>query len=408
MTQNLKKNDGKKVRLDTSELKSVLVEQKDFLTPVVQEAVQAILELEMQECVGAGKYERTEELVGYRSGYYRRRLVTRVGTLVLRVPQDRAGHFSTQVFEQYQRSEKALVAALAQMYVQGVSTRKVAAITQELCGHEFSASSISAITQRLDEQLEQFSQRPLKEAFPYLVLDARYERVREGGVIVSRAILIALGIDWEGRRQVLAVEYANRESQSSWRDFLLRLTQRGLQGVLFVVGDEHPGLKAGVREVLPQAWWQRCYVHFLRNALDYLPRKADDDCLQELRWMYERRNVEEARRDLKLWLEKWAAKYPKLCVWVESNIEETWTFYRLPVSHHKHFKSTNLLERFNQEIKRRTLVVRIFPDEASCLRLVRAIAAEQHEEWLEGSRYVNLEPLREQESLMKTNLLKAA
>jgi putative transposase len=408
MTQNLKKNDGKKVTLDPSELKSVLVEQKDFLTPVVQEAVQAILELEMQECVGAGKYERTEERVGYRSGYYRRRLVTRVGTLVLRVPQDRAGHFSTQVFEQYQRSEKALVGALAQMYVQGVSTRKVAAITQELCGHEFSASSISAITQRLDEQLEQFSQRPLKEAFPYLVLDARYERVREGGVIVSRAILIALGIDWEGRRQVLAVEYANRESQSSWRDFLLRLTQRGLQGVLFVVGDEHPGLKAAVREVLPQAWWQRCYVHFLRNALDYLPRKADDDCLQELRWMYERRNVEEARRDLKLWLEKWATKYPKLCVWVESNIEETWTFYRLPVSHHKHFKSTNLLERFNQEIKRRTLVVRIFPDEASCLRLVRAIAAEQHEEWLEGSRYVNLEPLREQASLMKTDLLKAA
>jgi transposase-like protein len=294
------------------------------------------------------------------------------------------------------------------MYVQGVSTRKVAAITQELCGHEFSASSISAITARLDEQLAQFSQRPLPEAFPYLVIDARYERVREGGVIVSRAILIALGIDWEGRRQVLAVEYANRESQSSWRDFLLRLKERGLQGVLFAVSDDHPGLKAAVREVLPQAWWQRCYVHFLRNALDYLPRKADDDCLQELRWMYERRNVEEARRDLTLWLEKWAAKYPKLCAWVEANIEETWTFYRLPVAHHKHFKSTNLLERFNQEIKRRTLVVRIFPDEASCLRLVRAVAAEQHEEWLEGSRYVNLEPLRAQITPMKTNLLQAA
>jgi putative transposase len=408
MTQNLKKTDGKKVTLDVGEMKSVLAEQEDFLKPMVQEAVQTILELEMEECVQAGKYERNEERVGYRSGYYRRRLITRVGTLLLRVPQDRAGHFSTQVFEQYQRSEKALVSALAQMYVQGVSTRKVAAITQELCGHEFSASSISAITARLDEQLEQFSQRELKEAFPYLVVDARYEKVREGGVIVSRAILIALGIDWEGRRQVLAVEYANRESQSSWRDFLLRLKQRALQGVLFVVSDDHPGLKAAVQEVLPQAWWQRCYVHFLRNALDYLPRKADDDCLQELRWMYERRNVEEAHRDLKLWLEKWAAKYPKLCAWVEANIEETWTFYRLPVSHHKHFKSTNLLERFNQEIKRRTLVVRIFPDEASCLRLVRAIAAEQHEEWLEGSRYVNLQPLREQATPTKTNLLKAA
>jgi len=408
MTQKSKLNDANKVTLDVTEMKSVLMEQNDFLQPVVQEAVQAILELEMAECLQAGKHERNEQRLGYRSGYYRRRLITRVGTMVLRVPQDRAGHFSTQVFEQYQRSEKALVAALAQMYVQGVSTRKVAAITEELCGHEFSASSISAITARLDAQLEQFSRRALSQAFPYVVVDARYERVREGGVIVSRAILIALGIDWEGRRQVLAVEYANRESQSSWRDFLLQLKERGLTGVQFVVSDDHPGLKAAIREALPEVWWQRCYVHFLRNALDYLPRKADDDCLQELRWMYERRNVEEARRDLKQWLEKWGGKYSKLCAWVETNIEETWTFYRLPLAHHKHLKSTNLLERFNQEIKRRTLVVRIFPDEASCLRLVRAVAAEQHEEWMEGSRYLNAGLLREQIKPMKTNLAMAA
>jgi len=399
---------GKNVTLDVAQMKSLLMEQKEFLAPVVQEAVQAILEVEMEECLQAGKYERTDQRVGYRSGYYRRRLITRVGTILLRVPQDRAGHFSTQVFEQYQRSEKALVAALAQMYVQGVSTRKVAAITEELCGHEFSASSISAITARLDAQLEAFSRRPLTEAFPYVILDARYERVREGGVIVSRAILIALGIDWAGRRQVLAVEYANRESQSSWRDFLLQLKDRGLHDVLVVVSDDHPGLKAAIREVLPSAWWQRCYVHFLRNALDYLPRKADDDCLQELRWMYERRNVEEARRDLKQWLEKWGAKYPKLCAWVETNVEETWTFYRLPLAHHKHLKSTNLLERFNQEIKRRTLVVRIFPDEASCQRLVRAVAAEQHEAWMEGSRYLNTDLLREQIKPMKERLAIAA
>jgi putative transposase len=396
MTQKRNETNAKNVTLDVAQMKSVLMEQKDFLAPVVQEAVQAILELEMEECLQAGKHERTDQRLGYRSGYYRRRLITRVGTILLRVPQDRAGHFSTQVFEQYQRSEKALVAALAQMYVQGVSTRKVAAITEELCGHEFSASSISAITARLDAQLEEFSRRVLMEAFPYVILDARYERVREGGVIVSRAILIALGIDWEGRRQVLAVEYANRESQSSWKEFLAQLKERGLRGVQFVVSDDHPGLKAAIREVLPGVWWQRCYVHFLRNALDYLPRKADDDCLQELRWMYERRDVEEARRDLKQWLEKWGGKYPKLCAWVEANIEETWTFYRLPLAHHKHLKSTNLLERFNQEIKRRTLVVRIFPNEASCLRLVRAIAAEQHEEWMEGSRYLNASLLRDQ------------
>jgi transposase-like protein len=409
MTEKRINNDGKKVTVDEPQMKSVLAQQPDFLVPVVQEAVQAMLEVEMAECLQAGKHARSDLRLGYRSGYYRRRLLTRVGTLVLRVPQDRAGQFSTQVFEPYQRSEKALVAALAQMYVQGVSTRKVAAITQELCGHEFSASSISTITARLEAQLEEFSRRRLEEEFPYLVLDARYERVREGGVIVNRAILVALGIDWQGRRQVLAVESANRESQSSWREFLLQLQERGLSGVQFVVSDDHPGLKAAIREVLPTAWWQRCYVHFLRNTLDHLPRKADADCLQELRWMYERREVEEARRDLRQWLEKWAAKYPKLCAWVEGNIEETWTFYRLPVAHHKHLKSTNLLERFNQELQRRTLVVRIFPDEASCLRLIRAVAAEQHEEWLAGNRYLNATLLREQsQATNTTTMLKPA
>src|ERR1041385_58692 len=251
MTQKRDRPKAKNVTVGVAEMKSVLMEQKDFLQTVVQEAVQVILEVEMEECLQAGKHERSDRRLGYRSGYYRGRLITRVGTMVLRVPQDRAGHFSTQVFEQYQRSEKALVAALAQMYVQGVSTRKVAAITEELCGHEFSASSISTITARLDAQLEQFSRRPLDAAFPYVVVDARYERVREGGVIVSRAILIALGIDWEGRRQVLAVEYANRESQSSWRDLLVQLKERGLHGVQFVVSDDHPGLKAAIRAVLP-------------------------------------------------------------------------------------------------------------------------------------------------------------
>jgi putative transposase len=395
MTRKAEQN-GKTITLELDEVKQALMEQKEFLVPMVQQAMQSVLELEMEECLQASRYERSQERTGYRSGYYRRRLVTRVGTILLRVPQDRSGHFSTQVFEQYQRSEKALVAALAQMYVQGVSTRKVAAITEELCGHEFSASSISEITRRLDEQLRQFSQRALEPEYPYVILDARYERVREEGNIVSRAILVALGIDWEGRRQVLAVEYAQRESHNSWKEFLLGLRERGLHGVRLVVSDDHPGLKAAVREVLTEAWWQRCYVHFLRNALDYLPRNADDDCLQELRWMYERRDREEARRDLQGWLEKWAAKYPKLCEWVETNIEETWTYYRLPLAHHKHLKSTNLLERFNQEIKRRTLVVRIFPDEASCLRLIRAIAAETHEEWMEGSRYLNMDLFKEQ------------
>jgi putative transposase len=271
----------------------------------------------------------------------------------------------------------------------------VKAITEELCGHSFSASAISGLVKTLDGALKAFAERRLEEAYPYLILDARYERVREGGVIVSQAVLIAVAIDWEGRRQVIGVELANRESRSSWRDFLQVLKGRGLHGVEFVVSDDHAGLKKAIQEILADAAWQRCYVHFLRNALDYVPRKVDDDCLQELRWFYDRRELAEVRRDIAQWLGKWQAKYAKLCAWVEDNIEETLTYYRLPLAHHKHMKSTNMLERLNQEIKRRTHVVRIFPNADSCLRLVRALAVETHENWLEATRYLNMEHLRE-------------
>jgi putative transposase len=288
-----------------------------------------------------------------------------------------------------------LVAALVAMYVQGVSTRKVKKITEQLCGHRFSASTISNIVKTLDAQLLAFARRRLEEPFAYLILDARYEKVRENGVIGSQAVQIALGIDWEGRRQVLAVELANRESHSSWKEFLLGLKERGLSGVEFVVSDDHAGLKKAIAEVLPEAAWQRCYVHFLRNALDHMPRKRDDDCLQELRWLYDRRDLTEARRDLAAWLQRWQQKYPKLTDWAEDNIEETFTFYRLPLAHHRHLKSTNMLERYNQEIKRRTHIVRIFPNRESCLRLIRALAVETHEDWLEANRYLNMKLLKE-------------
>ncbi len=391
------KKEGKPELLD---VKALLSAEEDFLRPLVERVVQAALEAEMTEALGAAKSERTAGRRGYRSGYYERNLITRVGTLELRVPQDREGRFSTALFERYQRSEKALVAALAEMYVQGVSTRKVKAVTEELCGHEFSASSISAINRTLDEGLRAFAERRLDDAYPYVILDARYERIREGGVIVSQAVLVAIGIDWEGRRQILAVELANRESRSSWKDFLVGLRRRGLHGVQFAVSDNHAGLKAAIREALPEAVWQRCYVHFLRNALDYVPRKVDDDCLQELRWFYDRRELGEVRRDIATWLARWQGKYPKLTAWVEDNIEETLSYYRLPLPHHKHLKSTNMLERLNQEIKRRSHVVRIFPHAQSCLRLVRALAAETHENWLEGPRYLNMEHLREHQKQM--------
>ena len=224
------------------DIKGLLQRDADFIRTAVRSAIEAALEAEMTEALGAEKGERTEGRLGYRSGYYTRSLITRVGALELRVPQDRAGRFSTELFERYQRSEKALVGTLAEMYVQGVSTRKVKAVTEALCGHSFCASSISAINKKLDASLRAFAERRLTEAYPYLILDARYERVREAGVIMSQAVLIAVAVDGEGRRQVLAVELANRESRSSWRDLLLGVKRRGLFGVEFVVSDDHPGL----------------------------------------------------------------------------------------------------------------------------------------------------------------------
>jgi len=386
-------------------VKELMGANHDKLRAIVQDLLQEMVEGEMTEALGASKSERSDGRIGYRSGHYNRTLITRVGKLELRVPQDRDGRFSTELFERYQRSEQALVASLAEMYVQGVSTRKVKAITEELCGHSFSASTISAINKRLDESLTAFARRRLDEPFAYLIIDAKYEKVRQAGVVRSCAVLVALGVDWEGRRQILAVELANRESRSSWKDFLVALRDRGLHGVEYIVADDHAGLRAAVREVLPDAWFQRCYVHFLRNALDHLPRKADDDCLQELRWIYDRRALSEARSDLAAWLRKWSPRYPKLTGWAEETIEETFTFYRLPRQHHKHMKSTNMLERFNEEIKRRTIVLRIFPKEDSCLRLIRALAVETHENWLEANRYLNMNDLKE---MKKADLRQAA
>jgi putative transposase len=275
--------------------------------------------------------------------------------------------------------------------VQRVSTRKVKAITEALCGHSFSASAISAINQRLDASLAQFAGRPLAEAFPYLILDARYERVREAGVIVSQAVLIAIGIDWDGRRQVLAVELANRESRSSWRDFLLGLKARvctasNLSSRTITPGSERPCARFWRKQPTSVA---TCIFSETRSTTCRAgsTTTAFRSCVGSMTGMTSRRRA--------AIFTKWSGKYSKLTGWVEDNIDETLTFYRLPRQHHKHLKSINMLERLNEEIRRRTHVVRIFPNGDSCLRLVRALAVETHENWLEQHRYLNMDDLRE-------------
>ena len=377
-------------------IEALIGEDRELFKGLLKESLQEVLEAEMTETVGAGLGERTAVRTGYRSGYYSRGLVTRIGKLELRVPRDREGRFSTELFDRFQRSEKALVSALAEMYVQGVSTRKVKAVTEELCGHTFSASTVSRINKSLDGLLRRFAQRRLDEAYPYLILDARYEKVRLDGVIQSQAVFIAIGINGEGRRQILGVELSNRESRSSWTTFVTSLKTRGLHGVEFVVSDDHAGLKRAVRELLPEAVWQRCYVHFLRNALDYLPRKADDDCRQEVALALRPAQSQRGRAGSAAWLMRWATRYPKLTDWVEAHIGETLNFYSLPRQHHKHLKSTNMLERLNEEIKRRTRVVRIFPTRRVAYVCPSPLCRNPRG-WLEDHRYLNMEFLKRTE-----------
>jgi putative transposase len=285
----------------------LIAEDMDLLRDMLQELVQQALEAEMTELLGATKGERSPDRQGYRSGYYSRGLVTRVGRLELRVPQDRAGRFSTELFERYRRSEKAQVSAPMEMYVQGVSIRKVKAVTEQLCGSSFSASTIRRINKRLDGRLRAFHEHRLTEGYPYLIVDARYEKAREDNVVRSRAVLVALGIGWDGRRCVLGVYLANREIATSWRDFLASLKQRGLAGVELVVSDAHEGLRQAIVETLPEAVWQHCYVHFSPNTLDHLPCKADENRLTKLRGIYKCRDIAEARRELATLPETWGA-----------------------------------------------------------------------------------------------------
>ena len=367
-----------------------LADDEEFVRELVQRTLNEILEAEMTEFLGAGKSERTETRRGYRSGYYTRGLTMKVGEIELQVPQERSGGFSTQVFERYRRSEKALVAVLSEMYVQGVSTRKVRRLAEDLCGHGFSPATISNMVSELDASLKAFAERRLEEPFPYLLLDARYEKVREEGSVRSRAVQIALGVDCEGRRQLLSVELSNRESESSWTDFLSALKERGLQGVEYVVSDNHEGLKKAISKVLPSALWQRCCVHFLRNAGAKLSASADAACLEALKRLWWQETMEQAREVLAVWMDRWAEEkgHGRLVEWVENHIEETLTVYRLPERHRQRMKSTNMLERYNGEIRRRTRVIRIFPNEKSCLRLIRALAVETHERWLTEQRYL--------------------
>lgn len=368
----------------------------DGMADAVATLMNEAMKIERSRFLGAGPHERSDERLGYANGFKDKRVSSRVGEVHLRVPQVRdlpawMDGFYPQSLERGQRSERALKLALAEMYVRGVSTRRVKAITEQLCGLSVSSSEVSRAAQLLDADLEAWRTRPLGEV-PYLVLDARYNRVRLDGHMLDCAVLIAVGVRDDGRRSVLGVSVSLSEAEVHWREFLGSLQKRGMHGTRLVVSDSHEGLKAARKATLPAVPWQRCQCHLQRNAQGYVPRVSmRREVAEAIRAIFGAPNREEAERQLGLFVEKYRKGAPKLAAWAEENIPEGLTVYELPASHRRRLRTTNGLERLNKEIKRRTRVATLFPNEASLERLVSALLVEISEEWETGRTYINME-----------------
>jgi putative transposase len=367
---------------------------EDALRAMLQHLIHQTLEHEFRQFLGAARFERSPERRGVRNGHRRRRLLTRVGALELRVPRDRAGQFQPTLFARYQRSEQALVLALVEMYLQGISTRKVSAVVEQLCGTTISASEISALTKTLDAALAAWRTRALGgKAYPYLVVDAHVERVRREGQVRSTAALWVIGIGTDGYREHLGVWLGASESGASWRRVFEELIKRGLTGVEYVVSDEHAGLVEAIRRYFPDTAHQRCQVHFLRNARDHV---SSPDLQQRVRdglrnaWSSATREEAEAR--LARLVADLRPRHERLAEWLEEHAPDTLAVYRLTDREaRRRLATTNSIEHDHAEVRRRTRVVRVFPNEASFLRLASALAAERNEQWL-SRRYVGATP----------------
>ena len=384
-------------KVDEEMVQGILLEDPAFLKEIVERVLQELLEAEMTEHIGAAPYERAAGRKGHRNGYKPRTLRTRVGTLNLAVPQDREGAFSTRLFCRYQRNEKALVLALMEMYVEGVSTRKVKEITEELCGTSFSKSLVSQLAGGLDSQLEAWRERRLEaRAYPYLFVGARYEKVRVGGRVVNQGVLVVLGVRDDGYREIVGVEVADTESEATYHELFRSLKRRGLSGVELVVSDDHEGLKAAVARHFQGASWQRCQVHYARNLLGMVGHTRRKELSEGLRGVFAATSREVALRLASELAAHWRQSHPRVAEHIEEHLEECLSCLAFPESHQIwRIRTTNGQERLNQEIKRRTRVVRIFPNREACLRLVSALAIEQSEEWVTGRRYLDMRELEE-------------
>lgn len=355
--------------------------------------VNEAMKIERSKVLRAGAYERTPDRMGHANGFKAKSVKSRLGNLDLRIPQVRGEiEFYPSALEKGERSERALKLSMAQMYIEGVTTRKVSSVLQKMCGLDFSSSDVSRATSLLDDELEKWRTRPLGKV-EYLIIDARYEKVRMNGSVVSCAVLIATGVLADGKRSVLGVSVSMSEAEVHWREFLLSLKKRGLHGVKLVASDDHSGLKSALQSAFPGVAWQRCQVHLQRNASAYIPKvEMREGVAADIRNIFNAPDLEEAERLLEKTVEKYREKAARLAVWLEENLPDGFAVFDLPAKHRRRMRTTNMVERQNREIKRRTRVSGLFPNEASLLRLVSAILMEVSEEWESADKaYLKLE-----------------
>lgn len=389
------------------EIQKVLLDDADFLRVLVQDNLQKILFAEFEDKIQAAPYERTEARLGYRNGSYSRKIKTRVGPIELEVIRDRDGIFSTELFNRYQRSEQAFVLSMVEMYIQGVSTRRVKKITETLCGTSISKSTVSSLAQGIDENISRWRNRELTGSYPYLVVDARYEDIRKEGLVMSQAVLIVVGISAKGKRDILSVDIGNSENEQEWSGVFERLKARGLSGVQYVVSDDHQGLVKSVKQKFQGASWQRCQVHFMRNFISKFSRKDTKEYIRKLKDIFAAPDIEQARERKEKLVKELESIKPKIADWLDADIESCFTVYNLPSEHRKRMRSTNMIERFNQELLRRSRVIRIFPNDESCLRLFGTMCMEQSEQWQTGHRYLDMNLANEQPQKWWSKLARA-
>lgn len=362
------------------------------VSALLESVLNQVLLAQASDQLGAEKYERNEDRRGYRNGTYPHGLTTRVGKLTLRIPRLRDGQFSTELFARYQRSEQALVLSLMEMVINGVSTRRVNLITEELCGASFSKSTVSDLCQRLDPIVTAWNERPLKDhAYPFIMVDALYIKVREAERVRSRGVLVGYGVNDEGHREILGLKVGDSESEQTWNDYFSWLKARGLHGLDIVISDNHGGLVSAIRQQFQGVTWQRCQTHFMRNILDAAPKALKEELYSQVRSIFDASDPQTARMLLNRVLTTYETKAPRALHTLEEGFDDATAILSLPERYRRRLRTTNGMERLNEEIRRRERVIRIFPNRKSAVRLIGAYLMEIDDKWAGGRRYLNMD-----------------